>query len=137
MLGEIYLLPSGPHSWKPDSRLHSMMTPTLVTNAHNQLIFAGGSGGASRIPYAIGQVIRNLLDKKMNLYDSIHKGRFHFQGNVYQVEFESDKWDQFKDQTKFWERQSLYFGGVNAVHYNGQDFVAVSDKRRMGSAVVL
>ena len=136
MLGELYLLPGGAHSWIPDTRLHSMMTPTIVTDAQNQLFFAGGSGGAGRIPFAIGQVVRNLMAKKMNLYEAIHQGRFHYQDGVFQVEPHAEKWEQFGDQTKFWNRHSLYFGGVNAVYYNGQDFVAVSDDRRMGTAAV-
>ena len=135
MLGEIFLLPGNAHSWYPNQRMHSMMTPTMITNLQNQMKYVGGSGGASRIPYAIGQVIHHLFDQKLSLKSATNEGRFHFQDDMLQVEKGAHLEGQ-DVKTNFWDHQSLYFGGVHSIKYNQNGIEAVGDERRHGVAEV-
>jgi len=57
MLGESALLPNGFHSWMPNIRLSSMMSPTIILDEMGQIKAVMGSGGAGRIPSAILQVL--------------------------------------------------------------------------------
>ena len=59
MLGEEDLNPGGFHTWKPDTRLASMMAPTLVEMPDERL--ALGSGGSNRIRSAILQTVDHLV----------------------------------------------------------------------------
>jgi gamma-glutamyltranspeptidase/glutathione hydrolase len=135
MLGELYLLPGGQHSWKPDQRLGSMMTPTLILDHKETPVFLGGSGGASRIPFAIGQVILNHFDNKLNLQDAVEKSRYHFQNGQYQVEGGATCEKGYKN-ILHWDRKSLYFGGVHAISNLNQELEAVGDSRRFGVAEI-
>ena len=135
MLGETFLLPNGPHSWLLNSRMNSMMTPTMVTNSANELVFAGGSGGASRIPFAIGQVLLGLLDAGLDLEAASRRGRFHFQDGFFQVEHGAE-WSSAEANTIFWDKSSLYFGGVHAIHLKDSTIAAQGDHRRNGVSTV-
>ena len=135
MLGEIFLLPNGAHSWKPNTRMQSMMTPTLVTDENGNIEFLSGSGGANRIPYSIGQVIYHLFEKGMDLEKSTTHPRVHFQDGKFQVEKGFD-FSLPNKNANFWDDLSLYFGGVHSIlkHPNGLE--AIGDGRRFGVAEV-
>ncbi len=135
MLGEIFLLPDGAHSWEPDTRLHSMMTPTMITQKNGDLEFIAGSGGAGRIPFAIGQVIFQLYEKQKNLRQSTEYPRVHFQEGKFQIERGFD-FSMEKENVIFWENLAMYFGGVHSIFNDGKRLEALGDARRFGVAEV-
>ncbi len=137
MLGEPYLLPGGTHSWKKNVRLNSMMTPSIILE-NQQLKMVTGSGGASRIPVVLKQVISNVLEKNMSLEEATELPRIHFQENT--LHLEDSRECQYPDgdyKIERWSAKSLYFGGVNSVliHPDGH-LEAWADRRRLGSAGV-
>ena len=86
MLGELFLLPNGAHSWKPNVRLNSMMSPTMVLDDVGSLELVMGSGGASRIPFAIGQTLQYILEQGFNLKKAIQSPRMHWHEGKLQAE---------------------------------------------------
>ena len=131
MLGELFLLPGGKHSWDPNVRMQSMMTPTIITDRQGKVEFIAGSGGASRIPFAIGQVIDQLYNKSLSLKDAVEFPRYHYQNDKFQVEKGAD-WKGSKEDAILWDNKSLYFGGVHAVFNANKSLEATGDKRRFG-----
>ena len=138
MLGEDFLLPNGFHSWQSNVRLNSMMTPTIVLDTADQFKYAGGSGGAGRIPYMIAQVIDNLFEQNMSLQSATERGRIHYQDGVLHFE----KGAKFREisngiELNEWNEQSLFFGGVHSIYHNKEGRLqAQGDARRYGVAEV-
>ncbi|MBT8229396.1 MAG: gamma-glutamyltransferase family protein, partial [Bacteroidia bacterium] len=137
MLGETYLLPGGAHSWTENVRLNSMMTPTIVLK-DKELFFVTGSGGASRIPVAIKQVLSNLIKRNMSLTEATEAPRIHFQDNTLHLDNgRSCIMPEGEYETMSWSTKSLYFGGVNSViRHSDDNYEAWADSRRLGSAGV-
>ena len=138
MLGEKFLLPNGFHSWQPNVRLNSMMTPTIVLDENNQFKYAGGSGGAGRIPYMIAQVLDNLFEQKLSLEDATERGRLYVQDDILQVELGAE-FSKTPDGIELnqWDEQSLYFGGVHSIFIERDGSLAAQgDARRYGVAEV-
>ena len=135
MLGEIFLLPNGPHSWTPNQRMHSMMTPTIITDKDGGLEFVAGSGGANRIPYAIGQVIYQIYNHQKTLQEATEFPRIHFQDGKFQIE-KGFYWPFEKPNTVFWDELALYFGGVHSIQKMKDGLEAIGDARRYGVAEV-
>ena len=92
MLGESFLLPNGFHSWSPDTRLNSMMTPTLILNSDEKPVFVTGSGGAGRIPYMILQVIERYFNDNLSLEKATKAPRIYLHDKTVHFEegFEID-----------------------------------------------
>jgi gamma-glutamyltranspeptidase / glutathione hydrolase len=135
MLGEAALLPGGWHSWIPDSRLKSMMTPALAFDPSRDLMIATGSGGASRIPFMIAQVLMNLHFSEMNLQQAVEAPRVHWDGSHWQAE------PGYKVPVTFlqrlwhhWPKKNLYFGGVHTSAILRGHYVACGDDRREGAS---
>jgi gamma-glutamyltranspeptidase/glutathione hydrolase len=138
MLGETFLLPGGHHSWAVDSRLNSMMTPVMVLDVKNKVRYAGGSGGAGRIPYVIYQVLEALFEKGLNLEEATLYPRQHWHEGELHYENGSDIEDLKLGKThRCWNEHSLFFGGVHSVFssVNG-DIQACGDPRRYGVSKV-
>ena len=135
MLGEIFLLPNGAHSWTPNTRMHSMMTPTMFTDENQNLEFISGTGGANRIPYAIGQVIYHLLEQNLDLRKSTEFPRVHFQNGKFQAEKKFEMPNQ-SSEVNWWDTGSMYFGGVHSILKNEKKIEAIGDARRYGVAEV-
>lgn len=134
MLGEDFLLPDGFHSWQPNVRLNSMMTPTIVLDKNHHFKYAGGSGGAARIPYMIAQVIDNLFEQKMSLKDATEKGRLHVNEGLLHFE-KGANFEAIPNGIKLnqWDEQSLFFGGVHSVFKNEDgNLESKGDARRYG-----
>lgn len=139
MLGEAALLPNGFHSWEPDVRLCSMMTPTLVLDKTKNLEVVTGSGGAGRIPYAIGQVLKNLIDFDMGLSEAVNAPRVHMEHGIFNVEKEFGEFSVPPDlaiQLKAWQERSLYFGGTHTIQVKNGMLKASGDERRDGIGIV-
>lgn len=139
MLGETYLLPDGHHSWALDSRMNSMMTPVLILDANEKLAYAGGSGGAGRIPYAIYQVLEGVYGKGLSLEEATaaprqhwHEGTLHYEAGSNLTGMRADR------EHREWDEQSLFFGGVNSILRNASGRLrAAGDMRRSGASKVL
>lgn len=137
MLGESFLLPDGFHSWEEDTRLNSMMTPTLMTDQQGKLNFLGGSGGAGRIPFMIAQVIENL-NKGMDLKTATANARVHVQDGVLHAEPNADIEGKPSELgIHRWESDSLFFGGVHSIFTSNDNRIqAEGDPRRFGVGLV-
>jgi len=138
MLGEEALLPQGFHTWIPGSRLSSMVTPTILLDLDRNPRLILGSGGAGRIPFAIAQVIRHVLDYQQPIYEAVHAPRLHFIDQWLHAEpgYEGvlpHQTEQLNVQS--WSKPNMYFGGVHAISREKGRFVAVGDERRDGVAM--
>ena len=138
MMGESFLLPDGFHSWKEDARLHSMMTPTLVYDKKDVFKYAGGSGGAGRIPYMIAQTLGGLLEYNLDLESAINNPRAYLMHGTVHLESGLSKSlvpSQYSIQE--WEDRSLFFGGVHSLAKDIEGRLeAFGDPRRYGVGVV-
>lgn len=138
MLGEPYLLPQGPHSWTPNVRLNSMMTPLMVFE-NKDFRYAGGSGGAGRIPYMIAQVIDYLFNADLELRDATNSGRMHIHNGELHLEYDLKRTlSAHSIPEKHWDYRSLFFGGVHSIHVNDTIGLteAAGDPRRSGVSYV-
>lgn len=137
MLGEAALLPNGFHSWDVDTRLSSMMSPTLVLDAQKQFEIALGTGGASRIPAAIAQVLHYLIDFGFDVDTAVHAARLHNEHN--ELNLEPNFVGKHKDQDRLkvinWSAPSMFFGGVHTIQRKNNKLVGVGDTRREGFAM--
>ncbi len=137
MLGEASLLPNGFHSWTPDTRLSSMMAPTLVLDANGRFEIATGTGGASRIPAAIAQVLHYLIDFKMDVEQAVHAARLHNEHLELNLEPDFVGKHLAQDSLKViqWEQPAMYFGGVHTIQRKNSSLYAAGDTRREGFAL--
>ena len=113
-----------------------MMSPTMVLDENQNLELILGSGGASRIPFAIGQTLHYLLEQGMSLKDAIHAPRVHYHENKLQAEFAEAFSKLPEGDHKIWDQVHMFFGGVNAIHKTEKQVAAVSDPRRYGVAEI-
>ena len=138
MLGEAELNPGGLDGWPSDTRLTSMMAPTVVRWPDGTRA-AIGSGGSRRIPSAILQVIVNLAAHGMDLDTAINAPRLHVAGNRLGVEYGFDPKElettlsDWPDH-RVWSDRNVYFGGVHAVRASRERTEAHGDPRRGGAA---
>ena len=135
MLGESALLPNGLHSWEEDVRLGSMMTPTIVLDKENNAELVLGSGGAGRIPFMIAQVIHYVVDHGMEIEEAINAPRLHCHDGLCNLEpgLPTDiQIPHFLRELIFWEKQSLFFGGVHGICFQNNRMQAEGDQRRGG-----
>lgn len=133
MLGEPSLLPNGLDSWTPGTRLASMMTPTMAF-VGSQLKYLLGSGGAERIASMLSQTIM-YLNHGLSLKEAVESPRTYLSDRFFEIE---PGFHEVIEQPNFryWEKSSLYFGGVHGIEV-GEDVFAVGDQRREGHAKVL
>jgi gamma-glutamyltranspeptidase/glutathione hydrolase len=148
MLGEEDLHDHGFHNWQPDSRLSSMMAPTIV-EAPDGGVTALGSGGSNRIRSAILQVICNQIDHAMPLAEAVSAPRLHVE-KCKTVSYEDTPTaTPFTSQAKEalqavypdahnWPQQNMFFGGVHTARRdrNG-DVDGMGDPRRNGVAIIV
>lgn len=137
MLGESALLPGGFHSWKPNTRLSSMMNPTMVLGSDGEKLVLG-TGGAGRIPYALAQTLYLLFAGQKSLKESIEYPRLHIDDRYFHIEhaLRQGKPDPAPHPLKLWKNFSLFFGGVHGVFINSKgQLEAVGDFRREGVGI--
>lgn len=147
MLGEADLHPNGFHTWQEDVRISSMMAPTLVLKDHRPEIVLG-SGGSNRIRTAILQVISNIIDFQMPVYEAVNRSRLHWEDGVLNLEpnLFDGAIDRPFDRTQFpwnehliqWESQNMFFGGVHTV-FEAEDgaLSGAGDGRRSGAVAIV
>ena len=141
MLGEEDINPHGFHAWPVDTRMSSMMAPSLVVDGDGR-ITALGSGGSNRIRTAILQVLVNLFGFGHDIADAVTRPRLHFERDVLNMEpgFAPEAVDALAadvGQAKLWPELNLFFGGVHLVRadLHKQHFEGVGDPRRGGVAL--
>ena len=76
------------NSIQPNKRMLSSMTPTIVENENNELLYVLGTPGGSTIITSVAQILINLIDFDMPLKEAVSRKRFHHQWlpDVIQVE---------------------------------------------------
>ncbi len=143
MLGEEDINPSGFHNWPTNTRISSMMAPSLATNGDGAVV-ALGSGGSNRLRTAILQVLVNMLDFAMPAADAVMAPRLHVEGERLSVEpgFDPAVVDRLAadyGETSRWDRLNLFFGGVHVARRDARTghFVGAGDPRRGGAVRVV
>ena len=142
MLGEEDINPQGFFNWRPDSRISSMMAPTVVEYPDRRRL-ALGSGGSNRIRTAILQVLCNMLGFDRPLAEAIEAPRLHFERGQLNMEdgFRTEELESLREdfpEAKIWPGQNFFFGGVHGavISANG-DMDGAGDPRRGGVAIRL
>ncbi len=142
MLGEEDVNPRGFHNWPLDTRLSSMMAPTLVIDRDGGLT-ALGSGGSNRIRSAILQVLVNLLSFGLPLDQAVAAPRLHMEGDFLNIEAgleEAPLKAALAEGSahKIWPDRNLFFGGVHAATKSeGGTLVGAGDPRRGGVVITV
>jgi len=142
MLGEADLQPRGFGRWPTDTRLTSMMAPTLVTRPGGDDTIVLGSGGSNRIRSAILQVLEGCLEFELDLAAAVERPRLHVEGRRLEIE------GGFPETTVAalgsawpdhcaWPGRNLFFGGAHAVRAVAGRFAGAGDPRRGGAAVIV
>ena len=142
MLGEADLQPRGFGRWPPDTRLTSMMAPTLVLDPQSGERVALGSGGSNRIRSALLQVLSAHLELGLPLAEAVARPRLHLEGERLEIEGGlddaavralQDRWPEHG----LWPGRNLFFGGAHAVAAGPCGFSGAGDPRRGGVATVV
>ena len=139
MLGEEDINPHGLGAWRPDTRMGSMMAPTIILDEGR--VVAMGSGGSNRIRTAVLQVILNLTAFGMGATEAVSAPRLHFERGHLDVEpgwsgaAQAALLEAFPDH-RLWPEHNLFFGGVHVAVGGGRSDAA-GDPRRGGAEAVL
>ena len=137
MLGEADLNPRGFHQWPENTRISSMMAPTMILK-NNQPEIVLGSGGSNRIRTAILQVISNILDFKMDVDSAVNSPRVHWENNLFNIEPGFSEAEIQKillpstNQLILWKQKNMFFGGVHTVMKSEGLIEGAGDRRRSG-----
>lgn len=135
MLGEEDLNPQGFHRWQEDTRVSSMMAPTLAEQGGR--LIALGSGGSNRLRTAILQTLSNLIDFGLSPEAAVRAPRIHLERGKLSVEpgyspeaiqALTERWPDHQ----LWDDLNLFFGGAHTVVYDGRQFGGAGDPRRGG-----
>lgn len=142
MMGEEDINPLGFHNWPCNSRMSSMMAPSLATDRDGTL-FALGSGGSNRLRTAILQTLLNLLLHRMPLPAAVMSPRMHFENDRLSLEpgFEgadAKELTNLGSELNVWQDRNLFFGGVHVVSRDRNGTLdGAGDSRRGGHALVV
>ena len=140
MLGEDDINPHGFHLWPTDTRMASMMAPTLGLRSDDPAEFVLGSGGSNRIRTAILQVLLNLLDFGAPPVTAVNRPRMHLdEDRLLNVEtgFPASAISALTSsysRIKEWPERSMFFGGVHCAWLDlaSNRFSGAGDARRGG-----
>ena len=138
MLGEEDINPAGVGNWPGNTRLGSMMAPTLIEAGSKH--YALGSGGSNRIRNAIAQVISQLLDFAQPPAAAVEFPRAHLEGELLSVETgfaTRGILNSSGGQLQEWESPNLFFGGVHLASLCDGVFDAAGDPRRGGHGTIV
>jgi len=137
-LGEIDLNRHGLSAGPAGERLLSNMAPTTARNGSRAL--AIGTPGASRITTALCQTLVNFVHQGMSLADAVEHPRVHLEycGDREKISFERGMPVAPGIEAECFEELNMYFGGVGAVLFDGDNgFRVAADPRRVGGVFVL
>ena len=142
MLEEEDLHPAGFHRWAPNTRMTSMMTPTVVRKADGTCI-ATGSGGSNRIRSDILQILVNLLTMKLDIEEAVERPKIHVEGKKLSVEqgIDPERIGPLLNtlpKHELWDARSMFFGGAHTVLRDAHGGLrGAGDPRRGGVAISL
>jgi len=134
------LMGSEANSIQPMKRMLSSMTPTIVLKEGKPLLVVGSPGGSTIITSVL-QVIINVLDFKMNVYEAINAPHIHHQLFPDQIDYEPFGLSEDVKQNLISLGQKIgierYLGRVEAIYIdqNKNCFFGTSDPRGFGKAV--
>jgi gamma-glutamyltranspeptidase/glutathione hydrolase len=138
MLGEADLVPE-PGGFAADVRLSSMMSPAAVQWPDGRVAMLG-SGGSTRIPGAVAQVIAGLADHGLHPETAVAAPRLHVHDGM--LDHEPLREDvaaalrRVWPEARAWDAPSMYFGGVHVVAREAAGgAAAAADPRRDGVAI--
>ena len=143
-LGFIYAVTLGGYlgDYKPGDRANSHISPTIITKNGNLFLVLGAAGGA-RIITAITQVISNVIDRKMNLFNALSTGRIFPEIDTVHIENHKNlDWDKgfsnsLDSLNLVYKMTPLIarFGRVHAIKYDeiSEDFIGAADPDWEGS----
>ncbi|MCK5471354.1 MAG: gamma-glutamyltransferase [Cyclobacteriaceae bacterium] len=141
MLGEEDINKQGFHKWEENTRMSSMMSPTVVLLPKGEKMGLG-SGGSNRIRSAISQTIMNYVDFQLQFDDVVNNPRIHLENDHLDVEpgFRIEELDKIKlppgVEKFYWNDQNMYFGGAHAVFMDAQGRLdGAGDRRRVGHVI--
>ena len=139
-LGEEDINTRGFFNFPENTRMASMMSPTIIEQIGCNNKIALGTGGSNRIKTALFQVIWQIIGENKTLDQAVNHPRYHYENNTIDVEkgVNQSVITQLECHLKklvLWKNRSLYFGGINAVQ-QGNTNLAVSDSRRNGTGLV-
>jgi len=137
-LGEEDINTKGFFNFDENSRMASMMSPTIIENRDD--LIALGTGGSNRIKTAMFQVIWQIIAENKTLDKAINQPRFHYENGVLDIEKGVNQATIQNLAKRYsninqWQQRSLYFGGINAVS-KGKSQLAIGDSRRNGVGLV-
>jgi gamma-glutamyltranspeptidase/glutathione hydrolase len=135
MLGEEDLHSHGFHRWPCNTRVSSMMAPSLLFGPDR--LVALGSGGSNRLRGAILQTLYNLIDFGMPLQEAVTSPRIHLEDGHINIEpgFTAQAVESLihqYPQHHVWTEPNLFFGGCHGIDYDGQQLCGQGDPRRGG-----
>lgn len=141
MLGEADLAGGGFHQWPEDTRVGSMMCPTLVDHGDGGWTVTGSSG-SNRIRSAILQVLVNRIDLHLPLAEAVAAPRLHLEGDVLSLEPPvaeatlaalTAHWPRLQ----VWRGQNVFFGGAHSVSIDADGRLHGAGDARRGGVVRL
>ncbi|MBI3124309.1 MAG: gamma-glutamyltransferase [Ignavibacteriales bacterium] len=134
------LMGSEANSIQPMKRMLSSMTPTIVLKDGKPVLVVGSPGGSTIITSVL-QVIINVLDFKMNVYEAINAPHIHHQLFPDQIDYEPFGLSEDVKQNLISRGQKIgverYLGRVEAIYidHTKNCFFGTSDPRGFGKAV--
>ncbi len=134
------LMGSEANSIQPMKRMLSSMTPTIVLKDGKPILVVGSPGGSTIITSVL-QVIINVLDFKMNVYEAINAPHIHHQLFPDQIDYEPFGLSEDVKHNLISRGQKIgverYLGRVEAIYIdlNKNCFFGTSDPRGFGKAV--
>jgi gamma-glutamyltranspeptidase/glutathione hydrolase len=140
MLGEEDLQPDGLGTWQADTRLASMMAPTLSRLADGTRL-ATGSGGSNRIRSTLLQILRHLLDRGSSLEEAVLAPRLHWENEELHAETGAENCLLAIADSLPWpvvghSVPNLFFGGAHSVARAADgELVGIGDPRRGGVCI--
>ncbi len=141
MLGEEDLNPNGFFEWTPDTRISSMMAPSLIKWPGGRSAVLG-SGGSNRIRTALSQVIANQVFFDLEPEAAVDAARIHFERG--QLEIESGLSEaalsalkgRYRERNE-WPGTDFFFGGVHVAEWGPKGPRGAGDPRRGGVVMIV
>jgi len=138
MMGEEDLNPGGFGSMSPGMRMTSMMAPTIVMDGPRPCLGLG-SAGSNRLRSAILQTLVGIVDDDLPIGRAVARPRVHPERGG--IDVEAGVPDEVPValeaegcHLRRWGELNLFFGGVSAVGWHGDELQGAGDPRRGGAA---
>lgn len=134
------LLGSKANSIQPMKRMLSSMTPTIVLKDGKPILVVGSPGGSTIITVVL-QVIMNILEFKMNVFEAVNSPHIHHQLFPDQIDYEPFGMSEDVKQNLIHRGQKIgaerQLGRVEAIYidHTKNCFFGTSDPRGFGKAV--